>query len=117
VLNTLNVLEKPMIICLNKIDKVERESIHPLLRRIKGSVAISSLHKIGLEALLDRLINLPIFKFERLTIKLPIKEWKLYSWIKREGRLYHEKYGENDVTIEFEAPLYLTSRLKQFALY
>jgi GTP-binding protein HflX len=55
VLRGLGAGEKPKLIALNKIDRLDAESLETLTRRYPGGIAVSALKRQGLELLVSRI--------------------------------------------------------------
>jgi len=113
VLGELKALDKPIITALNKIDKIEKDgNLQSQLRRYKNSVAISALKKINLQDL-SNLIQDNLSSSRTLIKKLiPHSQMRLISTIRRQGRVFKEKYGLKGVYIEAEVPTILASKLE-----
>jgi GTP-binding protein HflX len=114
VLGELKALEKPIITALNKIDKIENEAnLNAHLKRYGNSVAISALKEINLDKL-GSLIEENL-SASRTLIKMliPHTQMKLIAAIRRQGKVFKEKYGLKGIYIEAEVPTILASRLGQ----
>lgn len=61
VLEELNCITKPMITIFNKIDRLKKKVSQKLLKKYQPAVAISALHKTGIEKLL-KIISRPLIR-------------------------------------------------------
>ena len=113
VLGELKALDKPIITVLNKIDMLQKDkNLESYLKRYENSVAISALKKTNLQDL-SKLIESNL-SLSRTIIKklIPHSEMKLISTIRRQGRVFKEKYGLRGVYIEAEVPAILAAKLE-----
>ncbi len=102
VLKELGAEKTPMIVVLNKIDKVESsERLEELKRRYADSVAISAAERTGLDELARR-IDLLISGALR-TFRFPTDRHDLAALLHRTGSVSAERY--EDDYIEMEARL------------
>jgi GTP-binding protein HflX len=114
VLGELKALNKPIITALNKIDKMgEGKNLDSYLKRYENSVGISALKKTNLENL-SYLIQDSLSSSRTLIKKLiPHSQMRLISAIRRQGRVFKEKYGLRGVYVEAEVPAVLAAKLEK----
>jgi GTP-binding protein HflX len=114
VLGELKALNKPIITALNKIDKIDgSKNLDSYLKRYENSVGISALKKINLDNL-SYLIQDSLSSSRTLIKKLiPHSQMRLISAIRRQGRVFKEKYGLRGVYIEAEVPAVLAAKLEK----
>ena len=113
VLGELKALDKPIITVLNKIDMLYKDkNLESYLKRYENSVAISALKKTNLEGL-SKLIESNL-SLSRTIIKklIPHSEMRLISTIRKQGKVFKEKYGLRGVYIEAEVPAILAAKLE-----
>ena len=109
----LKALDKPIITVLNKIDMLQKDkNLESYLKRYENSVAISALKKTNLQDL-SKLIESNL-SLSRTIIKklIPHSEMRLISTIRKQGKIFKEKYGLRGVYIEAEVPAILAAKLK-----
>ncbi len=93
VLEQLNVISKPILIVLNKIDRLEDDKlVRRMLKRIPNSVAISALYNRGLEKLFAAMMDLPPLRLRHFSVAIPANNGRLYTWLKREGNIESCRY-------------------------
>ncbi len=106
----IDLLTKPVITVLNKIDLIKEPDV---IRRLQGeipqSVAISALYKNEVDQLVDMIMTLLGSKSFSVTISQ--SDGKLYAWLHEYGHIIHEEYLGNNIKIEVEMPSYLTEKV------
>ena len=115
VLEELGALRKDTILVFNKIDLLEDdEKIKRLTRDNPGSVAISALKSLNLDALL-KIIEESVSDFvSELELVLPINRMELVDFIYSEGKVVDIKYGEKAIRIKAVLPAISAKKLKDF---
>lgn len=113
VLGELKVMDKPIITVLNKIDKVNNQSIiDNFIRKLDNSISISALYKKNLNELTQLIVNQ--FQNLRTAIKLliPHDKMNLLDIIHTQGQILKKEYKPEGVYIEVEIPISLAKTLK-----
>lgn len=112
VLRELGVGDKPIITALNKIDRVEnKDFIERQLARYENSVAISALKRMGLEELLERLMDLLKVRMSFFQAFIPQEKLNLLNLIYKEGEVLKKQYQNGGVYIEARLPRVISQRL------
>ncbi|MEM8727182.1 MAG: GTPase HflX [Chlamydiota bacterium] len=115
VLNELSPEEKPVITVLNKVDRLDNQS---LIARFKLKyprvVPISALNRKGFDKLLKTMTE--VIKDLRKVVKLriPQKEYALVSELMEGGRVIDRDYEGNDVLIKVEIPTGLEHKVEDY---
>jgi len=113
VLRELDVLDKPRITVINKIDLIENL---PMLERLLGiwpdSIAISALEKIGLDQLLKKIEKFLPEAWEEFNAILPFEAGALISTIHNEGKVLEQDYTEQGIRIKANIPKRLAGFLR-----
>ncbi|MBN1515739.1 GTPase HflX [Candidatus Sumerlaeota bacterium] len=118
---TLNVLDelgakgKPTILALNKIDRME--DMHATISLAAGAehaVSISAMTGEGLDRLLELLAKLNPDKTRRMILRIPASRWDLVSLAHREGQIFEERHGAEDVWLDVILPERLRHKLESF---
>jgi GTP-binding protein HflX len=120
VLGELDVLAKPRIEVLNKIDLLDEHEREGLLERGKGQtneVAVSARTGVGMEALLeaiDRALHTdPVLSVE---VRVPQQEGAVLAAIEAGMIVHSREYEGNFVRLSVSGPASLVGRLRQYRL-
>jgi GTP-binding protein HflX len=114
VLGQIGASDKPMIIALNKIDKVpESETIERIRGSFTDALAISALKREGFAMLVERILG--YMKGMTLVIKItiPAADGKTLSMIHENGHIIKQDYDGESVHIEAEVPVRLKESLEK----
>ena len=115
VLKQLRVDDKPVINVLNKIDLVKNHHLLSRLRRnFDSSVAISALHKEGLENLLSRITQILEEKRISVELSLPYQRSDLIALIHRDGEILSRKYRDDKIALKVRVSPQLAGRLIKY---
>ena len=115
VLGQLNVMDKPIITVLNKIDKVnDKTIIDRFKKKIGDCISISALYGENLNELITILTSK--FKNLRTFIRLliPHRRLSLLDTIHTKGQVIKRQYKPEGVYIEAEVPILLAKTLKSY---
>jgi len=97
VLKEIEVLNKQILIVFNKIDKLENKQFRILKIKYKNSNFISALHKIGLEDLYLKIIEIREKQMMKITVRIPYNENKVISFIYNNCKIVGKKYVEDSI--------------------
>lgn len=104
VLEQLNVFDKPIIIALNKIDKVsDKDSLSLLRSSMVNIVEISALYGDGMEKLLSSIESMLFKDLKTVKFRIPYDKMAVKSNLYDECRIISENYDENSVIMLAEA--------------
>jgi GTP-binding protein HflX len=100
--------EAPIVTVLNKVDKVEEAELEQKAQALSAlapnPVFVSGLTGENVEELAARIeAELPDWQHERLLLPLTDQTMSLVSWVYDHGHVEGEEYGDDFVTLEFEA--------------
>jgi GTP-binding protein HflX len=113
VLRDLGADKKPMLVALNKIDRLESpEALDSLLRHYPGSIPVSALTGAGLEELVRRMGDAlsgaaRIFRF-------PPDRSDLAALLHRNGTVLQETYEGTYIEVEAEVEDALAEKLREY---
>ncbi len=117
VLKELKADKKPMITLFNKIDQCEHRGIITRLRMLfSNTVELSALTHEGFDTLFEAMSQALKRLTKTLTLKIPQKEFKLFSEILREGVVLEQEYQDNDIFVRANCPFDLAAKLEQFEI-
>ena len=134
VLEELGANDKPMVVALNKVDKVlgvkgyglevdeaqlaafaASETVQRLLERYPEAVLISAEWGIGIERLLKRVEQALTREMVELEVMIPYRKGDLLDLFHRFGRVEREEYNEHGALISGRLPLHLAHRFEAYA--
>jgi GTP-binding protein HflX len=114
VLKELNVIDRPRIRVMNKIDLMP-EAQRRALANTPTTVYISAAKDTGLDALLAAIDSgLDIDALRRLRVRVPQSEGKLLAQIEARAHILKRSYRDSKVQMELEAPESLARRLREY---
>lgn len=114
VLKELDVLDKPRITVINKIDLIENL---PMLERLSGlwpdSITVSALERIGLSQLLEKIGEFLPEAWEEYSAILPFEAGALISLIHEEGKVLEQEYTGQGISIKAHVPKRIAGFLRE----
>ena len=101
----LEVIDRPMLYALNKIDRLEdREVLDDWLEEYPGSVAISATRGQGVEQLLQEVEDMLKENLVYVTLRLPYDRGDLAALFHQQGTVVKMSHGEEGTNIEGYLP-------------
>ena len=117
VLNDLGATEAPIVVALNKIDRLpDPDAAAPLLAEFPNSLAISALAGWGLAELLARVDQLLEATLVPLTVRIPYREAGLLALFHRRGNVEREEHGAEGTLVQGRIPAALLGRFRRYSL-
>ena len=116
VLEELGAVEKPIISVLNKIDKADDAAVARFKRIFCDSIAISALHKINFEELIDRLVLQLSGLMDVVEFRMPQARMDLLQMIYDHGRVLSKEYKGQDIVITAQVPIRIKELVKKILL-
>ncbi|GAB6877954.1 GTPase HflX [Halorubrum gandharaense] len=109
--------EAPIVTVFNKVDRLAPGELADKRAALSGlapdPVAVSARTGAGVAELRDRVeAELPAWEDERLVLPLSDDAMSLVSWIHDHGHVEEEMYGDDHVTVTFEAKPTIVSRAR-----
>ncbi len=115
ILDELQVGDRPMVLALNKIDRVEHASALPALAGRQGGVPVSAATGEGLDALIAAVVaRLPLAS--RATLRVPHGDGAALALCYEQGRVLTRREEAEGVIVETELPPTLLTRLARYRL-
>jgi GTPase len=114
VLKEIEVLQKPIILVFNKIDKIDRKILQKVKIKQRDAIFISALNKIGLEELYLKIKKVLDKNLLKITVKIPYSESKLISFIHNNCEVKDTKYLEDSIVFLLNSNLKLCNQLSQY---
>ena len=114
VLKDLEVMDRPQIRVMNKIDLVPQAQRREL-KNTANTVYISAQKQLGLEDLLSTIDDhLKIDAIQHMRIRVPQSEGKLLALIESRAHILKRGYRDSKVQMEVEAPESLARVLREY---
>jgi len=112
----LELSERPTIVALNKVDRLEGEAVlRGLIERLNG-VAISALTGEGIGALLERIDAAFRPRVERVTLFIPYRDGPALALCYEKGRVLRRSDEAEGIRLDAELPRRLLSHLDVYRL-
>lgn len=118
VLKDLDADDKPIILAVNKIDKIdiEKEPYSPLHDIGKETVYISAKEKINLDILLDRIEYYANKNSGMLELFIPYNEAYLISYLHEKGNILEKEYKNEGIYLKGEFDSIVAGRVRDFII-
>jgi GTP-binding protein HflX len=114
-LGELELMGRPMIVALNKIDRLEPGAARALLSRFDG-VAISARTGEGMEALRARVDLALSPRVARLTLRIPYADGPALAACYERGRVLSRQDEPEGIRVEVEMPRRLMASFEAYRL-
>lgn len=111
VLAELGAADKPVVLALNKVDRIPRQQAHGLVAET-GGVAISALRREGLAELLQAIAAAVPERMARATLDVPYDKVGLLQDVYAYGHVLRREYGPDAIRLEVEAPRSVLERVR-----
>lgn len=117
VLNQIGASDKPVIIALNKIDRVTDRDVLAALRKDKEEVVeISALLGVGIEKLLSMVEDKLFADVKNVVFKIPYSRMNVKSSIYSSCKVQSEHYEEESVILKAEVDKINYDRYREYIL-
>lgn len=117
VLKEIGAQSKPMLLVFNKIDRPGiKEKALGLQLENPGSIAISALENIGLDALQDAIADFLRSRLTTLQLRLPPKEAKLIALLQASANIKESHYEDDCLVVEAGVPRHLVEQFRPFVI-
>jgi len=114
VLRELEMLDKPTITVLNKIDLLDDKSwLSGLQDNFEHSVCISAAKGENLDHLLSKIEELLSSMFVEINVYVPIKCMDLVNLAHEEGEVYSIKYYNDQINIRASVPISIAGKFQK----
>jgi GTP-binding protein HflX len=114
VLKDLEVMDRPQIRVMNKIDLVPQAQRREF-KNSANTIYISAQKQLGLDDLLSTIDHhLKIDAIEHMRIRVPQSEGKLLSLIESRAHILKRSYRDSKVQMEVDAPESLARVLREY---
>jgi len=101
----IGAADKPVVVALNKIDRLENPSlIQEMVAEFPNSLAVSAQDGLGLTELLGRVETVLNQEMVYVTVRIPYREGGLVSLFHRQGTVDREEHGKEGTTLAGRLP-------------
>ncbi|MCA9399702.1 MAG: GTPase HflX [Candidatus Omnitrophica bacterium] len=114
VLLSLNVLDKPMIVVLNKIDQIDHERawLEQIVESYGNAVAISAKDKNNLDELYVKITEKLSSLIIEINVNVPIHRMDLVNLAHEEGEVVSVKYYNKKINIRAFVPRHIAGKFE-----
>jgi GTP-binding protein HflX len=113
VLQELGCGDKPMLLVLNKADRVSDPSyLHILQRHHPRAVAVSAVERQGLDELQEAVIDMLSADFADAAIETGAGNGKVLSYLAAHAEIYRQEFHDNRVSIRCYLPRHLLHHIQ-----
>ena len=117
VLRELEAVDKPTIVVLNKIDKLEdKDFLESLLNTYENAVCISALNGDQLSDLLEKISEMLSSLVIDMQVVIPINRMDLINLAHQEGQVFSIKYYNDSIYLHAAVSPKLAGQLQKVAL-
>jgi len=120
VLGSLNVLDRPRVHVLNKIDRLSEAEVDALRKspgRVPSVVLTSALTGEGLRELLERIDEaMPLDPLVRLRLRMPLSDGRHFSQVQACGHVLHSQVVDGHLLLDAELPQSAARGLRHLTL-
>ena len=100
VLEEIGAGGKPELLVLNKVDVVDDETdIKVALREHEGAVPISAMHRWGINALKEKILEFAMDRKEEVFLSIPGSDGRLLSYVERYGTVMNRELRDGVIDI------------------
>jgi GTP-binding protein HflX len=114
VLRELGCDKKPMLLVLNKVDRVADPSVlHVLEKHHPRAVEVSAATGKGLDALADAVIEMLSADFANTTIDVDAGNGRVLAYLAAHAEIYRQEFHDNRVTLHCYLPRHLVRHIQE----
>ncbi len=118
VLEELGSKDKPMVICLNKIDTIEdRQIIDDLLAEFPQAIPTSAVTGEGLEEILQACSKLLADRVTKNTYRIPQSHGQIMNLLYSDAKVLETDYEGNDIITTAIVPAAISGKLEPFLVH
>ncbi|MFA9398260.1 MAG: GTPase HflX [Clostridiaceae bacterium] len=118
VLEELNVLDKPIINIINKIDTADDENIKLLEDSLKEEniIKISARESINLDLLTKDIVDSLPYKIKKLNFIIPYDKQNLVNYLHENAKVSNEEYVEEGTKVEALVDQMVLNKLEKYII-
>ena len=113
-LKELGCEDKPTLLVLNKVDRIEdRSQLHVLLSQHRRSVAVSAATGQGLDDLRDAVIEVLSADFADVEVAMTAANGRVLAYLSAHAEIYRQEYHDNRVLLRCYLPKHLVHHIRE----
>ncbi len=116
VLEDIKAGNKPSILVINKIDKMEEKELISLSNKSRDVVYISAKEKMNLDVLLEKIDYYAEKGSEIIEALIPYNNANLVSYMHRRGKIIEKKYKENGILVKGKFNSIVIGKIKEYLM-
>ena len=116
VLEDIKAGNKPSILVINKIDKMEEKELISLSNKSRDVVYISAKEKMNLDVLLEKIDYYAEKGSEIIEALIPYNNANLVSYMHRRGKIIEKKYKENGILVKGKFKSIVIGKIKEYLM-
>lgn len=116
VLKDLKAYNKPTILVVNKMDKIENHKVFYFGKGNEDIIHISAKEKKNIDELFKRIGDYARKESEIIELLIPYSETRLVSYLHGHGIIIKEEYREENIYIKGEFSLAVAGKAKEFII-
>ncbi|MBM4071464.1 MAG: GTPase HflX [Planctomycetes bacterium] len=114
VLKEIGCGDKPTLLVLNKVDRVQDVSLlHVLEKHHRHSVPVSAFKKQGLDELRAAVIEMLSADFANAEIDVPAGNGRVLAYLAAHADVYRQEFHDNRITLRCYMPRYLVRHIQE----
>ncbi len=117
VLEELDAKDTPMLVVLNKVDKIEQQANFMRLKfKYSRAQVISAVSGTGLDTLQEEIVQRLKDRRTRMHLRIPQSDYHMLATAIREGKVFSQEYEDNDVVVDLEVPRASAFRFTKYVI-
>jgi GTPase len=114
VLLEIEAQDKPAVVVLNKIDKIQDDYwVKDVVEGFPAAVAVSAREKKNIDQLLEKIIAALSPQMVDLEVDIPMTRMDIMNAIYQNGKVRQKEYFEDHIHIKATVPVYLANKLSK----
>jgi len=114
VLKEIGCLDKPTLLVLNKVDRVEdRSRLDVLMAQHRRSIAVSAATELGLDELREAVIEALSADFVDVEVEMSAAHGRVQAYLSAHAEIYRQEYQDNRVRLRCYLPKHLVHHIQE----
>ena len=114
VLRDLDVLDKPIITVLNKMDRMDKDvTVESFSGLYENSVCVSALNGINIKQLLEKVENALSSLYREINVDIPLDRMDLINLAHEQGDVYSVKYYTDYINLRASVPTCMIGKFEK----
>ena len=117
VLKELGCHDKPMILCINKMDNCySKNSVMRLKLNIPKCIELSRKEELGIDQLMEFMQREVASIRRNCKLRVPQKDFHIINKVLENGVIHHQEYDENDILLTVEVPVSVKGQVRSYLI-